>query len=78
MKTSLIVPVLNEEEALPVFYNAIRNFDGFGDHDVEIVFINDGSSDRTEQILQNIERSDPLVKHICFTHNFGKEPARFA
>ncbi|MDO6405284.1 glycosyltransferase family 2 protein [Pantoea phytobeneficialis] len=78
MKISLIVPVLNEEEALPVFYNAIRNFNGFGDDDVEIVFINDGSTDSTEQILQNISLDDQLVKYVTFTRNFGKEPALFA
>ncbi|MDF7659550.1 glycosyltransferase family 2 protein [Erwiniaceae bacterium L1_54_6] len=78
MKISLVVPVLNEEEALPVFYAAIRNFQGFGNDDVEIIFINDGSTDNTESLLQQIEKSDPLVKHICFTRNFGKEPALFA
>jgi polyisoprenyl-phosphate glycosyltransferase len=78
MKISLVVPVLNEEEALPVFYAAIRNFQGFGNDDVEIIFINDGSTDNTESLLQQIEKTDPLVKHICFTRNFGKEPALFA
>jgi glycosyltransferase involved in cell wall biosynthesis len=78
MKISLVVPVLNEEEALPIFSNAIRNFNGFGGDDVEIVFINDGSTDSTETLLQEMELRDPLVKHICFTRNFGKEPALFA
>ncbi|MBP2198316.1 glycosyltransferase family 2 protein [Pantoea cypripedii] len=78
MKISLVVPVLNEEEALPVFYHAIRNFQGFGHDDVEIIFVNDGSTDNTETLLQQIEKTDPLVKHICFTRNFGKEPALFA
>jgi glycosyltransferase involved in cell wall biosynthesis len=78
MKFSLIVPVLNEEEAIPFFYRAVREFAPFLTHQVELVFINDGSTDGTEAILNEIEINDPLVKHISFTRNFGKEPALFA
>lgn len=78
MKFSLIVPVLNEEEAIPLFYRAVREFAPFLTHQVELVFINDGSTDGTEAILNEIEINDPLVKHISFTRNFGKEPALFA
>lgn len=78
MKISLVVPVFNEEEALPVFYDAIRNFGEFGSDEVEIIFINDGSTDSTESLLLVIEAKDPLVKHVSFTRNFGKEPALFA
>ncbi|QGY29754.1 glycosyltransferase family 2 protein [Pantoea cypripedii] len=78
MKISLIVPVLNEQEALPVFYSAVRNFKELQHHDVEIVFINDGSTDNTETLLLQLEENDALVKHVCFTRNFGKEPALFA
>jgi glycosyltransferase involved in cell wall biosynthesis len=78
MKFSLIVPVLNEEDAIPLFYNAVREFAPFQIHQVELVFVNDGSSDKTEIILNEIENNDPLVKHISFTRNFGKEPALFA
>ncbi|WP_215846322.1 glycosyltransferase family 2 protein [Candidatus Pantoea bituminis] len=78
MKISLIVPVLNEEEAIPLFYDAVREFEPFKEYKIEIVFINDGSTDRTESVLSQIESSDPLVKHISFTRNFGKEPALFA
>ncbi|MGK3114143.1 glycosyltransferase family 2 protein [Candidatus Pantoea formicae] len=78
MKFSLIVPVLNEEEAIPLFYQAVREFASFQTHQVELVFINDGSIDGTEAILNKIEADDELVKHISFTRNFGKEPALFA
>lgn len=78
MKISLIVPVLNEEEAIPLFYHAVREFEPFKEYKIEIVFINDGSTDRTESVLSQIESNDPLVKHISFTRNFGKEPALFA
>ncbi len=78
MKFSLIVPVLNEEEAIPLFYQAVREFALFQTHQVELVFINDGSTDGTEAILNKIEADDELVKNISFTRNFGKEPALFA
>lgn len=76
MKISLIVPVFNEEEAVPIFYNAVRR--ELSDFEVEIVFVNDGSKDGTEEIIDALAISDPLVKPISFTRNFGKEPALFA
>ncbi|WP_455916088.1 glycosyltransferase family 2 protein [Pantoea agglomerans] len=78
MKISLIVPVFNEEEAIPLFYSAVRGYAALEQYEVEIVFINDGSHDRTESVLAEIESNDPLVKHLSFTRNFGKEPALFA
>lgn len=78
MKLSLIVPVFNEEETIPFFYKAVREFQPFAEYNVEIVFINDGSTDHTESVLNEIESNDTLVKHISFTRNFGKEPALFA
>lgn len=78
MKISLIAPVFNEEEAVPIFYNAVRSYAAFNIFDIEIIFINDGSSDTTESIISEISAKDPLVKNISFTRNFGKEPALFA
>lgn len=78
MKISLVVPVFNEEEAILLFYQEVRGFPAFAKHDVEIVFVNDGSTDATESILRQIELNDSLVRHVCFTRNFGKEPALFA
>lgn len=78
MKISLIVPVFNEEKSIPIFYKAVREFPEFNQYDVEIVFINDGSTDNTESLIDVLEISDPMVKAISFTRNFGKEPALFA
>lgn len=76
MKISLVVPVFNEEEAIPIFYQAVRR--DLSAYEVEIVFINDGSSDGTEAIINALSVSDALVKPLSFTRNFGKEPALFA
>ncbi|AUX93880.1 glycosyltransferase family 2 protein [Mixta gaviniae] len=76
MKISLVVPVFNEEDAIPIFYQAVRR--DLTAYEVEIVFINDGSKDGTERIINALAVSDPLVKPLSFTRNFGKEPALFA
>jgi len=76
MKISLVVPVFNEEDAIPLFYTSVR--EKLTDIEVEIVFINDGSKDRTEEIINNLSNVDTLVKAVSFTRNFGKEPALFA
>ncbi|WP_108454000.1 glycosyltransferase family 2 protein [Enterobacter cloacae] len=78
MKISLVVPVFNEEDAIPIFYKTVREFEGLQQHEVEIVFINDGSKDATESIINAIAVADQLVVPLSFTRNFGKEPALFA
>lgn len=78
MKISLIVPVFNEEATIPIFYKTVREFEELKEYDVEIVFINDGSSDSTESIINALAVSDKLVVPLSFTRNFGKEPALFA
>lgn len=78
MKISLVVPVFNEEAALPLFYQAVREYAPLQAWQVEIVFINDGSKDRTPEIAAALAQADPLVTLVDFTRNFGKEPALFA
>ncbi|MDU1875692.1 glycosyltransferase family 2 protein [Citrobacter sp.] len=78
MKISLIVPVFNEEDTIPIFYNTVRGHEELKKYDVEIVFINDGSKDATESIINALAVSDKLVVPISLTRNFGKEPAMFA
>lgn len=78
MKISLVVPVYNEEDSIPIFYNTVREFEELKKYDVEIVFINDGSKDATESIINALAVSDPSVIPLSFTRNFGKEPALFA
>lgn len=78
MKISLVVPVFNEEDTIPIFYKTVREFEGLADYEVEIVFINDGSKDATESIIKALAVSDNLVIPLSFTRNFGKESALFA
>lgn len=76
MKISLIVPVFNEEDTIDIFYRTVR--EQLSQYEVEIVFVNDGSVDNTKKIITALTISDPLVTSLCFTRNFGKEPALFA
>ncbi|ASK27608.1 glycosyltransferase family 2 protein [Neisseria chenwenguii] len=78
MNISLVVPVFNEEDTIPLFYQAVRAFPKLQDYRVEIVFINDGSSDKTAELLDMLAAADPLVRPLHFTRNFGKEAALFA
>ncbi|AIR62293.1 bactoprenol glucosyl transferase [Cedecea neteri] len=76
MIISLIIPVFNEEDAIPVFYQAVKKT--LSEYNLEIIFINDGSTDKTEQIINSLSESDASVKAINFVRNFGKEPALLA
>lgn len=78
MKISLVVPVFNEQEAIPVFYERVRGFAPLHDHEVEIVFVNDGSRDETLAIIDRLAHVDPLVVAVDLTRNFGKEAALYA
>lgn len=78
MKISLVVPAFNEADTIPIFYKAVREMESLRQHQVEIFFINDGSSDATESIINALAVSDELVFPLSFTRNFGKESAIFA
>lgn len=78
MKVSLIVQVFNEEQAINLFYQAVRRELRLDRTEVEIVFINDGSSDLTGEQATALAQADDQVMLINFSRNFGKEPALFA
>lgn len=78
MKLSLIVPVFNEEQAVLGFYHAVRREPSLQAHLVEIVFVNDGSTDHTGEFVRAITQRDNAVVLINFSRNFGKEAALFA
>lgn len=79
MKISLIVPCYNEEEALPIFYEEIKKISSeMSSYDFEFLFIDDGSKDKTLDVLQSFAENDDRVKYIALSRNFGKEAAMYA
>lgn len=78
MKFSLIVPVYNEELTIMPFYKQVRTCPELQSYQVEIIFINDGSNDTSEALIEGLCATDDAVKALHFTRNFGKEAALFA
>jgi glycosyltransferase involved in cell wall biosynthesis len=79
MLVSLIVPCYNEEEALPFLYNALCDVrKEVTNHEFEFIFVNDGSKDKTADVIKGFAKNDPDVKYIIFSRNFGKEAAMYA
>ena len=77
-KISLIVPCYNEEEALPIFYKETIKVLSKMKTDYELLLIDDGSKDKTLEIIENLAKKDKNVKFISFSRNFGKEAAMYA
>lgn len=79
MLISLIIPCFNEEQVLPIFYKEIcRVADELRTYEFEFLFVNDGSSDNTLQVICDFAQNDNRVKYISFSRNFGKEAAMYA
>ncbi|OQY47463.1 MAG: glycosyltransferase [Anaerolineaceae bacterium 4572_78] len=72
---SVIAPVYNEEETLPEFYRQIKETMDSTNESWEIILINDGSRDRSWEIMQELRKNDPRVKILSFAKNFGHQPA---
>lgn len=75
---SVLVPVLNEEESLPELNERLRDALAAIHRPYEIIYINDGSTDRTEGILETFHREDGRIKVIEFNRNYGQHMALFA
>lgn len=75
---SLIIPCYNEEESIPYFVKEMNKVMDKMDEKFELIFVNDGSKDRTLELLKDISKSDKRVKYISFSRNFGKEAAMLA
>lgn len=78
MLLSVIVPCFNEEESIPLFYVEMKKNEKKFPLDFEYIFIDDGSTDRTLEILRKLNEEDPCVHYYSFSRNFGKEAALFA
>lgn len=79
---SIVAPCYNEEASLPPFYKEINavfgTMRGQFDVDFELLFIDDGSRDNTLSIVKSCAKTNPCVKYISFSRNFGKESAILA
>lgn len=78
-KISVIVSCYNEEEVLPLFYKEINKISKkMKEVDFEFVFVNDGSRDKTLEVIKGFREKDKRVRYVSFSRNFGKEAAMFA
>lgn len=75
---SIIVPCFNEEETIPLFYQAIEQIAFPMNMQKEYIFINDGSKDGTLRVLRKLSEQDETVRYLSFSRNFGKEAGLFA
>lgn len=78
---SIIVPCYNEEESVGLFYDELIKNQPFFDEknmDMEILFIDDGSKDRTVAEIKKLVEKDGRVRMVSFSRNFGKESAMYA
>lgn len=78
MKISVIVPCYNEQESIMLFYDEMTRVAATMDNEFEYIFVDDGSKDKTLEILIDLSEKDSQVKYISFSRNFGKEAAIFA
>ncbi len=69
---SFVIPVYNEEESLEKLHEQIDEVGKANDYDLEIVFVDDGSKDRSWAVIQSLAEKDPRVQAIRFRRNFGK------
>ena len=80
-KISVVVSCYNEEKALPLFYEEmerVRKKDFENIVEFEYIFVNDGSKDKTLEIMKSLRKKDSKVRYVSFSRNFGKEAAMLA
>ena len=77
MDISVIVPLYNEEESLRELHAWIQRVMTEHKFSYEIIFVNDGSTDSSWQVIEELGKKDPNVKGIKFRRNYGKSPALY-
>ena len=77
-KCTIVVPCYNEEEAIPLFYEATNEALKCMPVEIEYLFVNDGSKDKTLNVLRELSEKDARVHFVSFSRNFGKEAAMYA
>lgn len=77
MDISIVVPLYNEDESIPELYEWIDRVMKENHFSYEVIFIDDGSNDRSWQIIEDLKIQSPHVKGIKFRRNYGKSPALY-
>ncbi len=77
MDISIVVPLFNEEESLPELYAWITRVMNANGYSYEVIFVDDGSTDGSWKVIEDLGRRDPNVHGIKFRRNYGKSPALF-
>ena len=76
---SIIVPCFNEEKSLRLFHEAVKKTEeSMPDCRFELLLVNDGSKDKTLEVMRELAAEDSTVKYFSFSRNFGKEAAMYA
>ena len=77
MDISVVIPLYNEEESLPELFAWIQRVMTQNDFSYEVIFVNDGSTDHSWQVIEELAAQNDTVKGIKFRRNHGKSPALF-
>lgn len=75
MDISVVVPLYNEEESLPELEAWIARVMDEHKFSYEIIFVNDGSTDGSRRVIEDLRKHNPNVRGISFRRNYGKSPA---
>ena len=75
MDISVVVPLYNEAESLPELHSWIKRVMNANDFTYEIIFVSDGSTDSSWNVIEKLSEEDDAVKGIKFRRNYGKSPA---
>lgn len=78
-KITVIVPCFNEQDALPIYYKEMcKVMHKMPEVEIEMLFVDDGSTDRTLSVMKDLNSLDEKCKYLSFSRNFGKEAAIYA
>ncbi|WP_302614149.1 glycosyltransferase, partial [uncultured Bacteroides sp.] len=77
MDISVVIPLFNEEESLPELYAWIERVMQANGFSFEVIFVNDGSTDRSWEVIEELKTQSEHVRGIKFRRNYGKSPALY-
>ena len=77
MNISIVIPLYNEEESLPELHDWIKKVMDANGYSYEILFVDDGSKDKSWQVIEGLATKNPNVKALQFRRNYGKSPGLY-